>query len=372
MNDGRKVLALILYLWLTICTSASRFYVKTQRDLYLDESMMTDLKLYGQVVCALPLLCYKLNFRTKWFSYIFLQLFGLIYVYVFASRNIFSFHESIIDSSDIILRYYFYWRFILSNTIEKNEIKFLHAYASISYFAYYADKQIFKLFKKLDLEENADIIFYICCSIYFIIGTVIYRYYKNEDKHLLMHDEVSRSRSMIQSLIAYCSYCSFLGITREYNDYIGQRNLVTLIGSCVVLTITGKLLHFCSYKQLLHFPAIVNGSVYIILSCYTGEYKTHMIQIAMTLIICTKYLTYDTIHNILYIPHKKKIIDRYISNEIMAMSIAYITIHFYPTNENIILISICSFMQLILERYALKYFEKDQEYLGCIYELDTF
>lgn len=359
MNETKKILAMIIYIVLSLCMGLSRWYV-IQNDI----EVPSYVKLYSYGASIFPFLLYKLNFKTKWFFYIFVQLFSLLYVYIFEGKNTTYFFISLIDFSDLILRYNLYWKYIVYNTLTLEETKTFHMYASASYIAYHIDSQ---LEKWIPSYFHGDILIYTCCIVYMCIGIIVYYMYDVEEKHILMYDKVSKKRALFKSLIIYTSSCNFLLIVSNYNT--SYTHYATLIASCIILTFNGKLLQYFDYTKLNHIGALMTLLCYVLIK--TVHYN-YILSIALQVVIGTKFIVFDSVHQILHITHKKNIIDKYIGLEIICMSCAYVTVYYLVDAFEIYVFIALTMIQLFSEHYIKKYYIKDVDFLNCISQLESF
>jgi hypothetical protein len=359
MSEQKKVAAVCLYILLSACMGLSRHYV----EMY-NVNVPSYVYLYAHGACIFPLILYQMNFKSKWFLFIFTQLFSLVYVYIFSSKNTIYFFTSLIDFSNIVLRYNLFWKYIVYNTLTLDETKNFHIYASASYIAYHMDSQI-----KNWIPIHNDILIYICCPLYIIIGIVVYFLYVVEEKHVLMYDKISIKRMMLKGSIIYFSTCNFLNILSnfktEYTHY------AAIIASCFVLTLNGKLLQIFDYTKLNHVSGFITLFAYLAMK-YLNFNRDFIMSICLQIVIGTKFIVFDTVHQVLHITHKKNIIDQYIGLEIIAMSNAYVTIYFLPQFLQVYFFILCVVLQLVAERLVIKYYKKDVDFLTCIAQLDSF
>ena len=350
-----------IYIILSLCMGLSRWYV-IQNGIDVPKYV----KLYSHCACIFPFLLYKLNFKTKWFFYIFVQLFSLLYVYIFDGKNTTYFFVSLIDFSDLILRYNLYWKYIVYNTLTLEETKAFHMYASASYIAYHIDSQ---LEKWIPTYFYGDILLYTCCISYLCIGIIVYYMYNVEEKHILMYDKVSKKRALLKSFIIYTSSCNFLILISNYKS--SYTHYATLIASCIILTFNGKLLQYFDYSKLNHISALITLLCYVLIKT-VKVYENYILSIGLQVVIGTKFIVFDSVHQILHITHKKNIIDKYIGLEIIGMSCAYVTVYFIPDSYQHYIYVLLTIIQLICEEYVKKYYHKDVDFLNCISQLDSF
>ena len=213
-------------------------------------------------------------------------------------------------------------------------------------------------------------IFYGCCAGYLLIGGIVLRMYDVEEKHILMHDNVNYKRANIKSTCIFLSSCVMYGTINLYKKD-ETSHIATIIGSSIVLTLNGKLLEYCEYNILRVVSTLLS---LIILCCmeYLKSYNKYIIDCGTAVIIGCKLIIFDSVHQMLHITHKKNVIDRYIGLEIVAMSCAFVLVHFIPENFLFQFCIACCLLQLLYERYTLKYYRKDESFLECINNLNEF
>ena len=360
----KKLVCAIIYILLSICNGLSRWYVK-QHNVIVPE----EYSLLPFCASVLPYLSYKLNYKSKLFVFIFIQIFALLYVYIFESSSVIYFFYSLIDFSNMILRYHLYWKYIVYNTLLLEETAGFHIYASCSYFSFHIEYQIDRLMKHISIDQ--DFVLYGCCVMYAIIGATVLRLYNVDEKHILVHDIVNKRRAFIKLMCVYFSECIMLGILKIYCTQCSGSHIATIIGSFLILTLNGKLLKLFQYDKLIY----VSGTIsLIVLLCmkFANIYKEYIIRAGIALITGSKLIIFDSLHQILHITHKKNVIDRYVGLEIIALSLAYVTIYYIQQMYIFYFSIFCCIGLLISETFTVKYYKKDQDFLECISQLDEF
>ena len=361
--DIKKLICAFIYIFLSICNGFSRWYVNK-----FNIATPAYYTLFPYCACILPYLTYKINFKSKWFFYIFLQFFSLVYVYIFLSKNVVYFHTSLITFTDLLLRYHIFWKYIVYNTIETKDTKSFHLYATCSYFAYHIHYQIDRLMKLVSFDPNY--VFYGCCISYILIGFFGFMTYNVEEKHILMHDLLNKKRAFIKAFCVYFSECIMLIVLKQYSPYV-HMHFATIIGSSLILTLNGQLLKTFNYDKLRYVSSVL--SLLTILGMnFATIYKDYIIRAGIALITGSKLIIFDSLHQVLHITHKKNVIDRYIGIEIIFMSLAYVTVY-YISQQYLFYYSIfCCVCLFAFQIQTLKYYNKDVEFLECISQLDEF
>ena len=361
MFEVKKISAMCIYFILSVNMGLARWYVNKNSS-----EVPSYVRLYAHGACIFPYLLYKINFKSKWFLFVFVQLFSLLYVHIFEGTNTAHFFTSLVDFSDILLRYNLYWKYIVYNTLTLENAKSFHLYASTSYVAYHMDEQINKFIPE---SLNTVYLLYTCSGLYLCIGVLVFFMYTVDEKHILMYDKISVKRALLKSVIIYSSMCNLLNtLTKFESDYTDYS---TIIASCVILTVDGKLLQYFDYTMLNHVSAIVTFISYITMT-YINNYESIIVSICLQLLIGTKFIVFDSVHQILHITHKKNVIDKYIGIEIIAMSTAYLTIYFLPQSISLYFMIVCTLVQLMCEHFIIKYYKKDVEFLNCVAQLCAF
>ena len=184
-----------------------------------------------------------------------------------------------------------------------------------------------------------------------------------------MCDKTSKKRALLKFLIVYFSTCNTINTLRCYTSEYTHYALI--IASCIILTINGKLLMYFDYPKLNHVSAYVTCVCYLVMA-HVQKYRNVVISLCLQMVIGTKYIVFDSVHQILHITHKKNIIDKYIGVEIIAMSLGSVSIYFMPYMYLYYFMIFCTMMQILCEHRIIRYYNKDVEFLECITQLDHF
>lgn len=364
ISETKKIVALCIYLLLSVSISLSRWYIN-QYNMHVDSYY----SLYPYTTCVIPYITYKLNYKSKWFFFIFVQFFAVVYVYIFQNSSTIIFFNSLIDYSNMILRYHLFWKYIVYNTYQRNETVKFHIYASGSYLVYYADYQVERTMKYINIVP--DYVFFTCCGLYVIIGAIVLKMYNVNEKHILMYDYVNVKRAFLKTLSIFFSSCILNGSLKYFEQNQIESHIATIIGSSFILTLNGQLLKYADYSFVKYVPGIFS---IIVLFCmeYLNIYKSIVYHIGCALIVGIRLIIFDSLHQTLHITHKKNVIDRYIGLEVIGMSAAYAIVYYCPKNILFYLCNIWCICQLICVHFLKKYYYKDSEFLNCIEQLDGF
>ena len=212
-------------------------------------------------------------------------------------------------------------------------------------------------------------VFYGTLIAYLIIGLIGLKYYNVEEKHILMYDLVNYKRAYMQSSTVFFNTLALYSALRLYNN--DNVHIAAIIGSCIVLTLNGKLLSWFSADKLRYVSATLTLFC-ILFMYYFPLYEKTIVYGGVSILIGCKYIIFDSVHQILHITHKKNVIDRYIGLEIIAQSVSHVCVYFIPEYLLFYAVIASCIFQICNERYILKYYRKDAEFLDCISQLEMF
>lgn len=350
--------AILIYLLLLLCMSVSHILYQNSNTL--------NYTLLGNFIVFIPIVTYKISLSYKLIFFIFIQMFMMIYMYIFRNRtimaNIFELTNEILY---IILLYSFYWKYILYTTtsIDIGKSQF-HIYGIVANFGYFFNDKLLLLYNTFNFID-IDILVFSSSILYVLLGGLIFKFYKTEEKHVLYSDYINKRKLFNMSLCYFFNEVIFMYFLKQYKiNYHKYDSMV--IATFFILSLNGKLLQILPYQYLCIIPSIIYSSVFILLHFF----KNTTIQgISLIFIIGIRNVVFETSYKLLQISHKKQVIEKLVNIDIFIIILAHIVVHFLPFNFYFSLFFCLLFG--FFELFTIKWMKKDLEINECLNELES-
>ena len=332
-------------------------------------------EIYGNILGIIPLLTSKIYFSYKFIFYIFVEMFTMIYMYIYSESTLIEeFYVMNKRTLGTILLYSFYWKYILYNTkdleVGRNN---MHIYAINANLCYYIEGNIKKIIRWMnELGYYLNEFYMVSCVsiIYIIIGLIVYKKYETKERNVLYSDYMSRKKLITNSIIVLMNEIIYLEIIERYGNQI-VFSAPTLIGSMLFITINGKLMNI-PYKYLIYGPSLM----YIIIICTLTITDIKSIRdLCVIITIGVKYIMFECKYKLLQITSKKDVIELYINYDIIVMVLGTFMVQmkrimYGNTIYDIYVMMMMIICTIIMERRTLKMNEKDEDITECIKQIN--
>ena len=354
-----SVIAIVILLT-SLCNSCSYAY-------YCHYNMLdTEYTNYGLIGAVLPVVTYKCKFKHKYALYIFVNLFAFVYMYIFYQvPSVYIFNSALHKVMECILKYTFYWKYISYVSTFTETSKTFHIYGIASNLSFFMTHKINESIAYFDIPMNSNHAFVSAvCLLYLIIGIVVYVNYDVPEKHILMNENISRKRCTYQMLTQYSA--SFIPYYISSNIEHSNIHYAVIIASIFILSLNGKLLHYLTIYNAKSLTNIIN-IVCIVLFFNISDHVVHKIIYVVS--VSTKNIIFDSLHALLFINHKKNVIDIYLSFELIANVLSYYTVYIISCmskSVHIAFIACIILFQFCTEYTLQRYYLKDKEITECI------